>query len=58
MNTKIKNTFKAVDFMRQIRNELSDLYQTDKDKFHQELKKTMADFLSARAKASINVKLK
>jgi hypothetical protein len=50
METKTKNTFKAVDFMRQIRNELSDLYHTDKERYHSELKKTMADFLSARTK--------
>lgn len=50
METKIKNDFKAVDFMRQVRNELSDLYQTDKERFHGELKKAMTDFLKARAK--------
>ncbi len=41
--------------MRQIRNELSDLYHTDKERYHNELKKTMADFLSARAKPADNI---
>ena len=52
METKTKNTFKAVDFMRQVRNELSELYHTDKELYHKELKKTMADFLSARTKSA------
>ena len=50
-----KNTFKAVDFMRQVRNELSELYHTDKELYHKELKKTMADFLSARTKSAANL---
>jgi len=54
METKTKNTFKAVDFMRQVRNDLSELYHTDKELYHKELKKTMADFLSARTKSAAN----
>jgi hypothetical protein len=54
METKIKNTFKAVVFMRQIRNELSDIYHTDKERYHRELKETMEDFLSARKKLATN----
>ena len=54
METKTKNDFKAVDFMRKVRNELSDLYHNDKERFHKELKKTMDDFLSARKKPSAN----
>ena len=49
METKTKNTFKAVDFIRQGRNELSELYRSDKESYHKELKKTMADFLSTGA---------
>lgn len=50
METKIKNSFKAVDFMRQVRNELSDIYHTDKQRYHDELKKSMSDFLNIRTK--------
>lgn len=55
MKTKNKNTFKAVDFMRQVRNELSELYHSDKESYHKELKKTMAEFLSARTKSAANI---
>ncbi len=57
MKTKIKNSFKAVDYMRQIRNELSDLFHSDKKKYHDELKKSMADFLKAREKNAANIVL-
>jgi hypothetical protein len=57
METKIKNNFKAVEFMRQVRNELSDLYHTDKERYHNELKKTMADFLNARTKPTANISI-
>ena len=45
---------KAVDFMRQVRKELSELYQSDQESYHKELKKTMADFLSTRTKTAAN----
>jgi hypothetical protein len=57
METKTKNSFKAVDFMRQVRNELSDLFQSDKKKYHDELKKSMADFLKTRTKSTGNTVL-
>ena len=57
METKIKRSFKAVDFMREVRNELSDLYHSDKERFHNELKKSMADFLTARTKPAANMVL-
>lgn len=57
METKIKNTFKAVDFMREVRNELSELYQTDKERYHKELKKTMNDFLLKRSKSATNINI-
>lgn len=55
MEAKTKNNFKAVDFMRKVRNELSDLYHSDKELYHKELKKTMVDFLATRKKASANM---
>ena len=55
METKSKNTFKAVDFMRKVRNELSELYQSDKEGYHKELKKIMADFLLTRTKSSADI---
>jgi hypothetical protein len=57
METKTKNSFKAVEFMRQVRNDLSDLYHTDKERYHNELKKSMADFLTKRAKPAANIAL-
>lgn len=54
METKIKNKFKAVEFMRQVRDDLSDLFHTDKDRYHKELKKSMEDFLNARVKSTTN----
>ena len=55
METKTKNTFKAVDFMREVRDELSELYHTDKLRYHEELKKTMNDFLLKRLKSATNI---
>ena len=56
METTIKNNFKAVDFMRQVRNELSDLYHTDKESYYNELKKSMAEFLKVRTKPTTTKK--
>lgn len=50
METRIKSGFKAVEYMRQVRNDLATLYQTDKKRFHDELKQTMADFIAKRQK--------
>lgn len=50
METKIKGEFKAVDFMREVRNELSQLYHLDKQRYHDELKQSMNDFLNRRQK--------
>ena len=50
MQTKTKNIFKAVDYMRQVRSELTNLFQTDKKRFHEELKQTMAEFIATRQK--------
>ena len=54
MEKKIKNNFKAVDFMRRVRNELSDIYHAHKQRYHDELKKSMSDFLSSRVKPGAN----
>ncbi len=52
METKIKSKFKAVDFMREVRNDLSALYQSDKKRYHEELKQSMDEFLKTRQKDS------
>jgi hypothetical protein len=43
--------------MRKVRDELSDLYHSDKIRYHKELKKAMADFLAARKKSSADIGL-
>lgn len=48
MQTKTKNDFKAVEYMRAVRNELFNMLQNDKERFNAELKKIMADFLTKR----------
>lgn len=55
METKTKNNFKAVDFMRQVRNELSELYQADKERYHKQLKKIMAEYLLTRTKSNTKI---
>jgi hypothetical protein len=55
MQTKIENGFKAVDFMRSVRNELSELYHMDKERYHNELKKSMEDFLTNRTTQVANL---
>jgi len=52
MQAKIKSDFKAVDYMRQVRNELSTMIQTDNKRFHDELEHAMADFIARRQKAN------
>ncbi len=52
MKTKTKSNFKAVAYMRQVRDDLSKLIQTDSERFHNELKQTMADFIAKRQQAS------
>jgi hypothetical protein len=46
METKNKTTrnFKAVDFMREVREELTSLYHKDRKKYLAELKQAMKDF--------------
>ena len=57
MKTQAKNKFKAVDYMRQVREEISTLIQTDPKRYHEELKKSMADFLARRGKPAANMGL-
>jgi hypothetical protein len=51
METKNKKDFKAVDFMRKVREEMSALYNTDKKRYFEEIKKAMADFKRRQKKA-------
>lgn len=43
-SNKIKKNFHAVDYMRQVRNKLSELYLTDKEKYLEYIRKAMSDF--------------
>ena len=52
MKTKIEHKFKAVDFMREVRNDLSSLYQSDKKRYHAELKQVLDEFLAERKKVA------
>jgi len=48
METNNKKVFKAVDFMRKVREEMSTLYNTDKKRYFKEIKKAMKDFKAKR----------
>ena len=54
METKIEKDFKAVDFMRKVREEMSNLYNSDKEKYFEEIQKAMADFKARRQKPTSN----
>ena len=56
MQTKTKTGFKAVEYMRQVRNDLSVLFQTDRQRFHDELKQTMEAFIANRKKRETAIK--
>ena len=43
-SNKDKQDFHAVEFMRQVRNELTELFLKDRQKYLDYLKQTMADF--------------
>jgi hypothetical protein len=54
MKTENKNTgseFHAVDFMRQVRSELSKKYLQDKEQYLRDLKNAMEDFKRKQGKA-------
>ena len=44
MEKKTENEFHAVEFMRKVREELSNLYNTDKERYFIELKEAMENF--------------
>ena len=50
--SKLKKEFKAVEFMREVRNELSEEFLKDKKKYLKSLKDTMANFKLQQMKAS------
>lgn len=50
METKNEKGFKAVEFMRQVREEMSALYITDRKKYFEEIQKAMTDFKAHRQK--------
>jgi len=50
METNSKNNFKAVGFMRKVREELSNLYNTDKIRYFEEIKKAMEEFKTTQQK--------
>ena len=54
MQPKTKSRFQAVTYMRQVRDDLSTLYQTDKKRFHEELQQAMADFIALRQTTHLN----
>ena len=54
METIPKKDFKAVDFMRKVREEMSTLYNTDKQRYFEEIRKAMADFKAKRKKPADN----
>jgi hypothetical protein len=54
MKTAIEKGFKAVDFMRKVREEMSNLYNTDKEKYFEEIQKAMAEFKAQRDKREFN----
>ena len=50
MKNKIKDNFKAVDFMRSARKRLTELYQKDREEFLNELSDATNDFFELRKK--------
>jgi hypothetical protein len=54
MATKSEKGFKAVEFMRKVREEMSTLYNIDKKRYFEEIQKAMADFKAKRQKSTIN----
>jgi hypothetical protein len=50
-NKNVGNEFHAVDFMRQVRSELSKKYLQNKEQYLEDLKKAMADFKLKQEKA-------
>jgi hypothetical protein len=53
MKKKNENNFHAVEFMRKVRDEMSNLYNTDKKQYFQEIKQAMEDFKARQKKEVI-----
>ncbi|MEO5674435.1 MAG: hypothetical protein ABIQ74_07285 [Chitinophagales bacterium] len=54
METKDKKKFKAVEYMREVRNDLADLYHSDRDRYFAELKQSIDNFLKQRDKQQLH----
>ncbi len=50
-NKTVENEFHAVDFMRQVRSELTERYLQDKEQYVKDLKKAMENFKRRQEKA-------
>ena len=50
-NNTTENEFHAVDFMRQVRSEMTERYLQDKEQYWEYLKKAMEDFKLRQEKA-------
>ncbi len=50
-HNEIEKPFHAVDYMRQVRNKLSELYITDKEKYLTYIRKAMTDFKKRQTQA-------
>ena len=50
-NKEIETEFHAVDFMREVRSELSEKYLHNKEQYLKDLKKAMEDFKFRQKKA-------
>lgn len=50
-NKTTENEFHAVDFMRQVRSEMTEKYLQDKEQYLEYLKKAMEDFKLRQEKA-------
>ncbi len=51
MKKKLDSDFRAVEFMRKIRSELSEKYLEDKEQYMRDLEKAMEDFKYRQKKA-------
>lgn len=53
MKSKTDKKFKAVEFMRKVRAERTRKYQTDREGYLRDLKKTLDEFNSLRKKRKV-----
>ena len=56
MKKKTEKEFKAVEFMRNVRDELSTLYNTDKERYFKEIREAMENFKARQKKVSTSFK--